>query len=99
LQIELKTKDDLLAKLQHGERMEEKETSIVDAQTQTKVYDVSSCSMFSQYETNVGMKLLTKMGYKGGELGIHGQVITQPLEMVQIPQFAGFGYGKEENGE
>jgi hypothetical protein len=99
LQLELQTKDDLLAKLQHGERMEDKEPSIVDAQTQTEVYDVSSCSMFSQYETNVGMKLLTKMGYKGGGLGIHGQGITQPLEVVQRPRFAGLGYGKEENGE
>jgi hypothetical protein len=99
LQLELQTKDDLLAKLQHGERMEDKEPSIVDAQTQTEVYDVSSCSMFSQYETNVGMKLLTKMGYKGGGLGIHGQGITQPLEVVQRPRFTGLGYGKEENGE
>jgi hypothetical protein len=99
LQLELQTKDDLLAKLQHGERMEDKEPSTMDAQTQTEVYDVSSCSMFSQYETNVGMKLLTKMGYKGGGLGIHGQGITQPLEVVQRPRFAGLGYGQEEIGE
>jgi hypothetical protein len=46
--------------------MEDKEPSIMDAQTQTEVYDVSSCSIYSQYETNVGMKLLTKMGYRGG---------------------------------
>ena len=75
----MQAKDDLLAKLQHGERMEDKETSIVDAQTQTKIYDVSSCSILSQYETNVGMKLLTKTGYIEGGLGIHVQGITQPL--------------------
>jgi hypothetical protein len=79
--------------------MEDKEPSIVDAQTQTKVYDVSSCSMFSQFETNVGMKLLTKMGYRGGGLGIHGQGVTQPLEVVQIPLFGSLGYGQEEIGE
>jgi flagellar biosynthesis/type III secretory pathway chaperone len=94
LQLELQTKDDLLAKLQLGERMEDKEPSTVDAQTQTEVCDVSSCSMFSQYETNVGMKLLTKMGYKGGGLGINGQGVTQPLEVVQRPPFAGLGYGR-----
>jgi hypothetical protein len=99
LQLELQAKDDLLAKLQHGERMEDKDPSTVDAQTQTEVYDVSSCSISSQYETNVGMKLLTKMGYIGGGLGIHGQGVTQPLEVLPRPPFVGLGYGKEENGE
>jgi hypothetical protein len=64
-----------------------------------EVYDVSSCSISSQYETNVGMNLLTKMGYRGGGLGIHGQGVTQPLEVLQRPPFVGLGYGKEENGE
>ena len=99
LQLELQTKDDLLAKLQYGERMEDKEPSTGDEQTQTEIYDVSSCSMFSQYETNVSMKLLTEMEYKGGGLSIHGQGITQSLEVVQRPQFTGLGYGKKENGE
>jgi hypothetical protein len=79
--------------------MEHKESSIMDAQTQTEVYDASSCPIFSRYETNVGMKLLTKMGYKGGGLGIHGQRITQPLEVVQIPRFSGLGYDQEDIGE
>jgi len=65
--------------------MEDEEPSTVDAQNQTEVYDASSCSMFSQYETNVVMMLLTKMGYIGGGLGIHGQEVTQPLEVVQTP--------------
>jgi flagellar biosynthesis/type III secretory pathway chaperone len=85
LQLELQTKYDILAKFQHGGQMEDKDPSIVDSQTQTEVYDASSCSMFSRYETNVGMKLLMKMGYRGGGLGIHGQGITQTLEVVQRP--------------
>jgi len=49
LQDRLQAKDDLLAKLQHGGRMEDKESSTMDAQTQTKVCIkiVSSCSLSS----------------------------------------------------
>jgi hypothetical protein len=101
LQLELQTKDDLLAKLQLGERMEDKEPSTVDAQTQTEVCveSISSCSLSSQYDNNVGMKLLTKMGYKGGGLGINGQGVTQSLEVVQRPPFADLAFGKVEIGE
>jgi len=47
------------------------------------------------------MKLLTKMGYTGGGLGINGHVqgVPQPLEVVPRPPFDGLGYGKEENEE
>jgi hypothetical protein len=87
----LRDKEELLAKLQKVEKM--------DAASQTEVYDASSCSVFSQYETNVGMKILTKMGYRGGGLGINGQGVTQRLEVVPRQPFAGLGYGHEEKGE
>ena len=67
--------------------MEDKEPSTVDAKTQTKVYDVSSCSMFSQYETNVDMKLLTNMEYIGGGLGIHGQGVIRGGTKTTIRRF------------
>ena len=71
----------------------------MEAASQTEVYDVTSCSILSQYETNVGMKILMKMGYRGGGLGINGQGVTQPLEVVRRQPFASLGYGQEEKGE
>ena len=88
LQEMLRAKEEILSKLQ---KVETTETAC-----QTEVYDDTSSYVLSQYETNVGMKILTKMGYSGGGLGINGQGITQPLEVVPRQPFAGLGYRQEE---
>ena len=46
--------------------------------------------------SGIVLRLLTKMGYKGGGLGVNGQGMTQPLEVVQRPLFTGLGYTKGE---
>ena len=72
---------------------------MMNATSQTEVYDVSSCSILSQYETNGGMKMLMKMGQQGGGLGINWEGVTQPLEAVRRQPFEGLGYGCEEKGD
>ena len=39
------------------------------------------------------------MGYSRGGIGINGQGMTQPLEVVPRQPFAGLGYRQEEGGE
>ena len=84
LQEMLRAKEELFSKLQKVETM--------DDASQTEVYNVTSCYVLSQYETNVGMNILTKMGYRGGGLGINGQGVTQSLEFVPRQPFVGLGY-------
>ena len=42
--------------------------------------------------SGTGMRFFTKMGYKVEGLVVNGQGMTQPLEVVQRPRFAGLGY-------
>jgi hypothetical protein len=51
---------------------------------------------FEHHTKGTGLKLLRKMMYKGGGIGINDQGIIQPLEVVGRPQFAGLGYGEGE---
>ena len=39
------------------------------------------------------------MGYEGKDLGINGQDIINPIEVVEIPHYIGLGYGEDEVGE
>ena len=46
-------------------------------------HDIISIGSMEIPIAGMGMRLLTKMGYRGGGIGIHGQGITQPLEVMQ----------------
>jgi hypothetical protein len=118
LQLELQAKDEILAKLQKDERVEDEEestmprrpSSTIDSQSVTEVCSVSESSFslsshqkvdaslgeFEKHTHGIGFKLLTKMGYDGKGLGINGQGMANPIEVVEIPRYAGLGYGKGE---
>jgi hypothetical protein len=53
---------------------------------------------FEKHTRCIGLILLTKMGYEGKGLGIEGQGIVNPIEVVEIPHYLGLGYGKEDIG-
>ena len=71
------------------------EVNSVDFSSVSSSPDIISVGSVEIPITGTGMRLLTKMGYKGGGLGVRGQGITQPLEVVQRPCYAGLGYNEE----
>jgi hypothetical protein len=84
--------------------------STIDSLSITEVCSVSESSFslsshqkvdtylgkFEKHTRGIGFKLLTKMGYDRNGLGINGQGIDNPIEVVEIPRCASLGYSKGE---
>ncbi|GLJ32918.1 hypothetical protein SUGI_0663080 [Cryptomeria japonica] len=56
------------------------------------------CSLGDSHKQSqsAGLRLLTKMGYKGKGLGIHGQCIVEPVKVEARTCYARLGYGEGE---
>jgi len=77
------------------------------SESMTEVNNVESSSISFSHDTisikSIGvpisgtdMRLLIKKGYKGGGIGVNGQEMTHPLEVVQRLRFTGLGYIERE---
>jgi hypothetical protein len=57
-----------------------------------------SIEILEQHASCIGLKLMIKMGYEGGSLGINGQGIVDPIEEVVWPRYDWIGYVPRDVG-
>jgi hypothetical protein len=58
-----------------------------------------SFKVLEQHTSCIFLKLMEKMGYKGGGLRANGQGIVYPIEVVVWPRYAEIGYVPKDVGE
>lgn len=88
-----------LLKLPEEDQVSHTRMDVINSPFAINSFHDEDFNAFEKHNPCIGSNLMKNMGYEGKGLGFNGQVIVNPIQVVELPQYVELGYVRDKVGE